>query len=480
MSNLLNKHQQLPFWLLTISVMLALTLPVLIQDGMFMDAMLYTSVSHNLSLGIGTFWHPQFSLYNIAGLKSFHEQPPLVFGIQALFFKVLGDSMYIERLYTFLTMLITSFLINKLWKEIFKEHLTLLSYGWLPIILWITIPVCFWSYSNNMHENTMGIFSLSAVLIYYKNNRSGNQKFSSLVLVGFFVFLATLSKGIPGFFPVTIPFLYWLSINRFPFKTVVYQTLIITLTPVFIYLVLLLFPEANDSLTTYFFKRVLYRINDVPTVDNRFYILLRLLLELLPQIIITIIILFFIKTKATVKVIAGNKKLSFFFISVGIISSLPLMLTLVQKGFYFVPSLPFFAIGLSILIAPKISELIDKININSGKYKLFFLITTILFFVVSSFGVMQKGKYSREKVILEDVYAIGSIVPKLAVVSIPNSLWNDWSLQCYLARYYSISLEPNELMNFYIVEKNGIDTNLTCYQKVNLKTQKYDLYKKIN
>ena len=91
--------RNLPFWLLTFSVLIVLTLPNLIKGGMFMDAMLYTSVSHNLSMGIGTFWFPQFSVRNIANLPSFHEQPPLVFGIQALFYKLLGDSMYVERLY---------------------------------------------------------------------------------------------------------------------------------------------------------------------------------------------------------------------------------------------------------------------------------------------------------------------------------------------------------------------------------------------
>src|ERR1700685_3790893 len=93
----------LPFWLLTFAILIGLTVPVLIKDGMFMDAMLYSSVSHNLSQGIGTFWFPQFSFRNMGGLSSFHEQPPLVFGIQSIFFRILGGSLYTERIYTFIT-----------------------------------------------------------------------------------------------------------------------------------------------------------------------------------------------------------------------------------------------------------------------------------------------------------------------------------------------------------------------------------------
>lgn len=133
-----------------------------------MDAMLYTSVSHNLSMGLGTFWFPWFSKHNVAGLSTFHEHPPLVFGIQSMFFKVLGDSMYVERFYVFCTIILTIYLINILWKEIFTENDELRLMGWLPVLLWILNPTCFFSYRNVMQENTMGIFTMIAVLFIIK------------------------------------------------------------------------------------------------------------------------------------------------------------------------------------------------------------------------------------------------------------------------------------------------------------------------
>ena len=36
-----------PVWLFTFSILILLTVPKLIQDGMFLDGMLYTCVSHN-------------------------------------------------------------------------------------------------------------------------------------------------------------------------------------------------------------------------------------------------------------------------------------------------------------------------------------------------------------------------------------------------------------------------------------------------
>ena len=474
-------NRQLPFWFLSISIMFALTLPTLIKDGMFMDAMLYTSVAHNLSCGIGTFWFPQFSLHNVAGLLSFHEQPPLVFGIQALFFKILGDSMYVERFYTFLTMVISAFLINKLWKSIFIKQPSYQKIGWLPILLWITIPVCFWSYSNNMHENTMGIFTLSSVFIYFRTVQTKKNELLGLILTGVFIFLATLSKGLPGFFPVFLPSLYWLSLKSVRLKKALVQTFIIILILFILYSILLSFPQSKESLSLYFFKRVLHRINDVPTVENRFYILFRLLMELLPQIIISIVVLLFVKHKKNGFETENQRKYMLFFFMIGVVSSLPLMLTLVQKGFYFIPSLPFFAIGLSILIAPRISPLIEHMEMNTKRYKFTLLTSFSLFIIVCTYSLVQKGKYSREKELLEDVYIIGKNISKKEIISIPNNLWNEWSLQCYLARYHSISLDPNSLREYYLTLKNSNKENYPLgYKKVTIDTKLYELYKKEN
>lgn len=471
-------NRQTPFWLIAFSVLIGLTLPLLIQDGMFMDAMLYTSVSHNLSMGIGTFWFPQFSLHNMAGLTSFHEQPPLVFGIQSVFFKIFGDSMYVERFYTFLTMCITAALINLLWKEIYRNENSLKRLGWLPIILWITIPVCFWSYTNNMHENTMGIFTLSSVLLIYKASQSEKFQIMACILAGIFILMATLSKGLPGFFPITVPLLYWLTTKKNTFSKTFLQTLIITLVPVIIYAILFFIPESKESLSTYLFKRALHRINEVPTVDNRFWILYRLFMELLPQILFVAIIFSIAKLKKIKWDISEQIPNSIFFISVGLLASAPLMLTLVQKGFYFVPSLPFFAIGFSILIAPIIFNLTERINTTSKKYKMFLLMSAFLLIATTSFSLMQKGKVGRNKELLHDIYLIGTVVPKQTIISIPADMWNEWDLQCYLVRYFNISLESNYQNNYCIIDKTIQTNTLTGYKKVDIKTLQYDLYKR--
>jgi hypothetical protein len=471
-------NRQTPFWLITFAAMIGLTLPTLIQDGMFMDAMLYTSVSHNLSMGIGTFWFPEFSLHNVGGLSSFHEQPPLVFGIQSFFYTVLGDSMYVERFYTFLTMAITAALINLVWNEIQKHDTNLSGLGWLPVILWITIPVCFWSYSNNMHENTMGIFTLTSVWLMYKAMLS--QKFQLLTwgLAGAFVFLATLSKGIPGFFPVTVPLLFWLITRKNTFRGMLLQTLILLTVPVITYAVLFSLPESRESLSTYLFKRALHRINEVPTVDSRFWIIYRLFTELLPQIIFVAAFMSIARIKKINTYMNSHIRLSAFFLSVGLSASAPLMLTLVQKGFYFVPALPFFAMGMAMLVSPVLFSLTGRIDVQSKKYRILLLAGIFLFLGATTFALMQKGKTSRDKDLLHDVYLIGSVAPKQALITIPGEMWDNFALQCYLMRYCNISLEPVYRKEFYLTHRTMPMKVPQEYKKVDIATRQYDLYKR--
>ncbi|MBU0766098.1 MAG: glycosyltransferase family 39 protein, partial [Bacteroidetes bacterium] len=266
-----------------------------------MDGLMYACVSKNLANGIGTFWFPKFSELGFAGNTTFHEHPPLVFGIQAMFFKILGNSIYVERLYSFMTACITAYLITRLWKLLTNDEQKVQELIWLPVLFWIIIPVSFWSYQNNVQENTMGIFTLLAVYYSLKGLYSTQGSFFYLLFSGFFIFLASFSKGVPGLFPIAVIGLYWLISRNIPFSKMLLYTAILIFTPVVIYLLLLINSEAFESLSIYVTKRLLGRIESAPTVDYRFYIVQRLFMELLPVLAITFIMLIIYKLKSIKK-----------------------------------------------------------------------------------------------------------------------------------------------------------------------------------
>lgn len=474
------KRKSFPFWLITFSAMILLTVPKLIQDGMFLDGMLYTCVSHNLSNGIGTFWFPEYSQsYLNAGSSFFHEHPPLVFGIQSLFFRLLGDSMYVERFYTFLTMCITAFLINVLWRSIFNKAEAIKKISWLPILVWITIPSSSWSYSNNMMENTMGIFTLAAVIVIFKAVESDRNRFGALIISGVFVFLATMSKGVTGFFPIALPFLYWIIFKRKPFLNVIIQTLLIISVPVIFYFVLFSLPQSHESLSFYLTKRLLGRINDDPTVGNRFYILKRLLTELIPQIFLTLLIILAAKLKKIKVPLVSNTSLAILFFSIGLAATAPMVLTLVQRGFYLVPSFPYFAIGFSILIAPVVLHFTEEFISKIRKIEILRILSIVLFVFAIGFSLMQKGKTYRDRDMLFDVHAIGNAIPKGAAITINQDIANTYVLECYFIRYYNISLFVDVPKDYLMITKTMDPPDPGDFEKLDILTKSYDVYKSV-
>lgn len=453
-----NKRIHRFFWFIAISVVFILTLPTLIQDGMFMDGELYTAVSHNLANGIGTFWFPSFSYHNLAGIKnSFHEQPPLVFGIQAFFFKAFGDSMYVERLYVLITIILNIYLIKLLWETIFKEDQKLHSLSWLAVIFWIGIPVCFWSYSYNMHENTVSVFTLSAVLFLFKGIQSQqvSNRYLNIIIASVFVFLASFSKGLPGLFPIAVPFILGLFKYKLKLKDTIIYTFLIILIVFGIYGLLLLNSNAKESLSIYFFERLIKRVNEVPTTDYHLDTLWRLCQEILLDIGLIILIKRAArKFELASKTILKEVYILFF---IGLAGVLPLMLTLVQKGFYMVPALPFIGMSLAVLVANDVSFLVnDKLAPSKGIN----FIKTLAIALISIAVILpltKIGKISRDKITVHDVHVLGKQIPNRSVINCSEDMMQDWPLQTYLSRYYFISLDNNKKRKYLICSKSVFD-----------------------
>lgn len=476
----MSNNKNIWFWLTCTAVVFALTLPILIQDAMFQDAVLYSCVSRNLSLGIGTFWFPQYSFLNIAGIPSFHEQPPLFFGIQAMFFKIMGDTIYVERFQTFLTILLNMFLIYKIWMLIFKNDEKQAQISWLPVFFWIIIPVCFWSFRGNMIENTMSVFDLAAVILFFKGIENSNKHYLWMFGAGVFVFLASLTKGVPGLFPSVLPLVYWMVTRKISLLKSLSYFAICFGVPMLIYGILIIEPSIRESLSIYVFKRLLGRIDVMPTADYRLEILWRLFTEMIPVLLIVAIIWFVLKFRNQTSNLLKNRQLIFIFLLLGLAGSVPLTLTMVQKGWYLVPSFPYFAIAFALMISPWVSLQISKINVKSKAFSRFKLISLTLFLGVLVFTAMQKGKISRENDTLLDVYTIGKVVPRFSVISVPKDQYDeyDFVLQGFLVRYFNISIDPNPSHAYYL---QRIDTKSSVpegFQKTNLTLNKYELYKK--
>lgn len=462
----------LPLWLISLSVVLLLFLPILIQDGMFSDAVLYTSVARNMAMGKGSFWFPYFDEFNTAHLPSFHEQPPLVFYLQSLFFRILGSSLYTERIYNLCTILLQMFLVHKIWKLLFKTA-TISNYSWMPVLFWMSIPISFWAGANGINENTMGVFCLLAVYrilrYFYQEN-----KITDLFLSGMAVCASFLCKGFPGLYPLTVPIIL-LVIGKINWKESL-RSYLYLMIPVIVFVLFVWFNEkAHRSIITYYLlERAFQRISNVPTVGNRTEILWRLISELLPLLGLTSI-LFFIRRRK-IKTMTFHKKEILLLFLIGLSGTLPLMLTSVQKVFYMIAALPFFGLAFASFIAPLCVERIN--DWVHRYYKKFMLVGVLMGMFVVAFSLSFIGKTSRDQDLLYDVYRIKNCIPKGSYLKVAHATtFENWSLQNYLMRYAEIGLHlKGEPSRYLLVEKNQETKIPIGSKKLTANTKLYDVY----
>ncbi len=131
----------------------------LFSEGMFMDGVIYAAVANNLYEGYGSFWDLSFS-DTIIG--PFRGHPPLAIYLESWFHHLFSGSFLSERIYSLFTWIANGFLIVCIWRNLKLPQ----NLSWTPLLIWVLMPVVFWSFSNNMLENTMGIFiSKSAIII---------------------------------------------------------------------------------------------------------------------------------------------------------------------------------------------------------------------------------------------------------------------------------------------------------------------------
>lgn len=442
--------RQFPFIILTASVVVFTLCINLFQDGMFIDGIQYAAVARNLARGVGTFWNPVLAQNSVAELNSFHEHPPLVFFIQSLFFRVFGmNNIYPERIYCLFTFLATGIFMALIWRRIFKGQRSE-QLWWLPVLMWTVMPIVFWAYTNDIQENTMGIFTTAAVYFFISAASNMNVLRSGNFYMGCIsILLAAFCKGVPGLFPAVFFFIYWLSVAKINFSQAMKYSLEACVFMGVLILIILQSSEAKEALHTWFFDRMLKRISSDPTEASHFYILKGLLTEQLPAIILAVLVLIIYRLKQVRNEM--NRGYFMLFILLGFAGALPLMLTLVQRNFYFIPALPMFAIAWALLIADGLNYTIDSLEQRPKLRKGLTVFVLMAFITGTAITMAYAGKIKRDRPVLEDVYTIKKLVPENSFVSVTSDImWMDWSFRCYMMRYDEIQFSDKDTCGYFI------------------------------
>jgi len=420
-------------------------LPFLVTEGLFLDGLVYATVSRNMADGHGNFLQPLFE----ANMQvPFYEHPPLVFWLQSLFFRIFGDHFYTEKIYCLCMALLSIRGIRANWKLLYKNS-SGAAYSFLPVILWICIPSVHWSYQNNMLECTMSVFVLWSTWFSIKSIETGKTEF--IFPAALSIWLAFLSKGPVALFPLCTPVLYALLIKKQRIGNVLLPGLLLPLfTACFGVIHLILLPELNISLSRYLNQQLFPSMQNMRevTTGSHFTILYYLLRELLlPVVLVLLAALGARRLK-----LLPQPRIFIFLLLCGLSASLPLMLTLKQRSFYLLPSLPYYAMALACICLPHVQALMQKRYSTPIQA----LMTLTAFPILITVLVMRWGTIGRDKELVQDIHLVTRYMKPGTVGNLDSELCSDWSVFAYSMRMGYVSWTCGSGEPWYMSKQNQI------------------------
>lgn len=472
-----ERNFYIPFWFLFVGYFLIMMSPSFLSEGMFLDGIIYSEISSNMSEGKGSLWDPYM---NQVFFSSFREHPPLAFGLNSIFYNIFGVHIIVDKIYSVFTLIIAALLIIAIWKRTTNS----LKMSWFPLLLWSLLPLVTWSATNNVLENTMSIFVLLSVFIAIVGIQNDKKYF--FVLSGISLFLAFLCKGFTGLFPLIFVIIYDYFYRERRLKQTIVSFLLVLLGLLGSYSILYLFSSGFSSyIATYFNNQVVGSIENVVTVSSRFFIVFYLLQLLLVPLILLLVISIIHKLTRKIYYVSNNRDKDFkwflVFVFLGLSGVLPIMISLKQSGFYMLTALPFFALALAHLFKKTLESLLTILSDKVHKI-LSYVFATVLVLGVS-LNILFAGKYGRDETFLKDMKVVIQEVGNNATISIASKDHEQYGWYSYFARYGDVGLDSKNYHEYLLLSspEQLYELNLhTQYAPVDINTKSIFLYKRIN
>ena len=454
------------------------------ESSMYIDGVWYAVISQNLSQGIGSFWFPRFSE---TFFSSFHEHPPVMFGIQALYFSVFGDTWLTERIYSFTQYVGIVILITFLWRKTFRFRPELRKLWFIPLLLWQLNLANYYYLPANLLESPLIVFNLMTIIFLWKVGE-GKRVLLNLTIAAFLLVLCFLTKGFVGLFPLAFLAIYWLVLKSSSFITMLFRSSLLLLFFGSLFAILFyLKPEALESLRNYLDIQVFASLKGERRLyyfrENRFFIIGQMLIVLVPMLIATLANILLVKwqRKANVSFLNLFKtyegKMALVFLLTGLSASLPIMVSPRQALPYLLPSIPFLSISIGIILSFFFYEWWKEFRINQVNLLPIFRGTIGLLLILSiSFCVHKYAKSnSRDFAIINDAQAIGNVVGNRQIIS--STDYNMY-ISGYLMRFNQVSIDTSDMSHHYLITTKDEQVYFPAFEHIPLSTLKYDLYQK--
>lgn len=429
-------------WTLTVSFIAMTFIPRSMDHIMFVDGLAYAAISRNMAEGIGTFWAPHFAdsfWLNYNNLCPFFcEHPPLLFGMQSLLFRVLGDTPAVENIYNGLVLITGIIFIVLIWKMLFRHDAQLGRQAWLPVLLWYGLRIVWWTVPNNMLDTTMAVFCLASCHFQFLAHVRERNATLYWILAGVMIFLACMVKGPVGLFPLAFPIWYFIVYKGRPgaaLKGLMIMTVIVAVAVG----VLLMHPPANLLLTSYFKGQVLMallqkRERAADDFTAHFYLIKILFKNIIPHLLLVAGLVIFMSVKKIRIHVSSCAKQSVQLNLILIISIIfPMLISVKQSDPYLMPLTPFVAL----FFASMMIEWIISIHIKAKLYQEI----TLMIASAALVGIMGYQLNNPETDRLHEVSIdIAKHVPAGAKIFLPSEIALSPLVHTAFQRYARLSI----------------------------------------
>ena len=429
---------------LLVAVLVALTVPRMTARGMFGDGLLYATIARNMSLGVGSFWKPALSATSYI---EFYEHPPLGLALQSLAFRAFGDHFAVERVYAVFVFGVHAFLIAMIWRRLQPPEL-----DWLPLLFWILPSIVTWAAVNNMLENTQATATTAAVLVMLVAEEApsrGRMAVWSLAAAGFTI-AAVLIKGPVGFFPFAVPFVLLLTSRYDRART----TLIAVTLAAGVgagAVALAAYGPARQALSEYVQLQLVPSLQGEREINGDPLATVRHLgLGVTARMAIVCCLFWLFGRRAT----RLRWTPATLFFGIALCASLPIAVSPKLAGHYFLPSVPFFALGFASLAAAPASRLLSP---TPGWHRRIPALLGATLLVASIVVPVVHGSIEpRDEDMLRNLDLVGAEIPRGITIGSCRESADSWSLQSYVNRFFRVSLDPRgEPVNGLLLQDRG-------------------------
>lgn len=497
----LHRRRWIPFGIVA-GVLLILLSGSLLSEGMDVHGLSNSVAAKRLAEGYGNFWQPHAEMMSTT-LNDTQSYMPLGYWIHSTFMRITGQSVLWDKVYSLLVFLLVCVMIERFWRRLSYPGYT----AWLPIALWLTTPIVAWSATNNLLEGWQTFFVLLSACCYLRAIDWTRQSLSETDVIkksytcrralwvcgaSVSILLAFLIKGAQGLFPILMPLLAWFTAPQRDRLSNIGKDLLIMLGLPTISLVILslLSSTAQANLVHYVAHQLLGGMQHVQTVASHFYILYALALQLLISIIVCVLLLLWkgdkkmlfdtlrfrvgkAKQESTTTIANGNFWLCTL---IGLAGVVPIMLGLKQQSYYLVPTIPFFAAALAVVVVPVFDNL--SLRMTERAQRIGVATAAVLLIIGALLNMRSLNRMSEDSTLIADMKQILPLLEKGEHITASPEVWIDEHVQHYYYRYKNIVFDKSQSHQHLITQYSNPAQLFPSanYTQVKIATQNYHLY----